>query len=89
MRASHETTREHWLRSRSGVAFLLFAAVAGYFLWTEHRVHVMQALPWLLLAAFPFSRLVHVLVVPNQYLWRSPQVVRWYARPALLSGRKS
>ena len=59
MRASHETTREHWLRSRSGVAFLLFAAVAGYFLWTEHRVHVMQALPWLLLAACPLMHLFH------------------------------
>ncbi|MFQ6610595.1 MAG: respiratory nitrate reductase subunit gamma [Fidelibacterota bacterium] len=26
---------------------------------------------------FPFSRLVHVLVVPNPYLWRRPQLVRW------------
>jgi hypothetical protein len=24
---------------------------------------------------------VHVLVVPNPYLWRKPQVVRWYATP--------
>jgi hypothetical protein len=23
---------------------------------------------------------VHVLVVPNPYLWRKPQVVRWYGR---------
>ena len=23
---------------------------------------------------------VHVLVIPNPYLWRKPQVVRWYGR---------
>jgi nitrate reductase gamma subunit len=33
---------------------------------------------WALLGIFPFTRLVHVLVVPNPYLWRRPQVVRWY-----------
>lgn len=33
---------------------------------------------WALLLVFPFTRLVHVLVVPNPYLWRRPQVVRWY-----------
>lgn len=43
---------------------------------------------WVLVALFPFSRLVHVLVVPNPYLWRAPQVVRWNRRPALVHGRK-
>lgn len=43
---------------------------------------------WLLLALFPFSRLVHVIVVPNPYFWRAPQVVRWTRRPALVHGRK-
>ena len=33
---------------------------------------------FLLIAFFPFTRLVHVLVVPNMYLWRRTQVVRWY-----------
>ncbi len=23
---------------------------------------------------------VHVLVIPNPYLWRKPQVVRWYRK---------
>jgi nitrate reductase gamma subunit len=32
---------------------------------------------WVLIALFPFTRLVHVLVVPNMYLWRRTQVVRW------------
>jgi len=36
-----------WLRSRAGTAFLVFLAVALYFLLTEHRAHIIQALPWL------------------------------------------
>jgi len=43
---------------------------------------------WVLVALFPFSRLVHIIVVPNPYLWRAPQVVRWIRRPALVHGRK-
>ena len=31
----------------------------------------------LLIGFFPFTRLVHVLVVPNPYLWRRTQVVIW------------
>jgi len=40
------------------------------------KIHVVGL--WALLGVFPFTRLVHVLVVPNPYLWRRPQVVRWY-----------
>jgi nitrate reductase gamma subunit len=50
------------------------------------RAHIVGA--WLLVAVFPFSRLVHVLAVPIPYLWRRPQVVRWYERPAVAAGRK-
>ena len=46
-------------RWRRRVAFAVFAAVAAYFLWTEHRAHAIQALPWLLLMACP---LMHVFV---------------------------
>ncbi len=35
-----------------------------------------------LVGIMPFTRLVHILVAPNPYLWRRPQVVRWYRRPA-------
>ena len=42
---------------------------------------------WLILAFFPFTRLVHVLVVPNPYLWRRPQVVRWHGVRGLLRRR--
>jgi nitrate reductase gamma subunit len=43
------------------------------------KLHLVNA--WLLIGFFPFTRLVHILVVPNPYLWRKPQVVRWYRRP--------
>ena len=39
------------------------------------KVHIVNA--FLLIAFFPFTRLVHVLVVPNPYLWRKTQVVIW------------
>jgi nitrate reductase gamma subunit len=40
------------------------------------RLHMVNA--WLIVGLFPFTRLVHVLVAPFPYLWRKPQVVRWY-----------
>lgn len=44
------------------------------------KVHVVSA--FAIAAIFPFSRLVHIVAVPNSYLWRRPQVVRWRrARP--------
>jgi nitrate reductase gamma subunit len=39
------------------------------------KVHVVNAL--LLIGFFPFTRLVHVLVIPNMYLWRKTQIVLW------------
>jgi nitrate reductase gamma subunit len=79
-----------------------FAAAATPYLWSLARlqpdVTLVAAMPllvrlhiigaWMLVAVFPFSRLVHILAVPNPYLWRPPQVVRWYGRPAVMSGRK-
>jgi nitrate reductase gamma subunit len=69
-----------------------YAAAAAPYLWSVFSLNPdvtsMAAMPWLvqlhivnawLLVAFaPFSRLVHVLVAPVPYLWRRPQVVRWY-----------
>ncbi len=40
------------------------------------KAHIVGA--FAIIAYFPFSRMVHVLVVPNPYLWRKPQVVRWH-----------
>ncbi|MCP4190030.1 MAG: respiratory nitrate reductase subunit gamma [Planctomycetaceae bacterium] len=43
-----------------------------------HLVKLHVVLAFLTVGFFPFTRLVHLLVVPNPYLWRKPQVVRWY-----------
>ncbi len=40
------------------------------------KLHVLFA--WLIFAMIPFTRLVHILVAPLPYLWRKPEVVRWY-----------
>lgn len=42
------------------------------------KLHIINAFALILI--FPFTRLVHILVVPNPYLWRKTQVVRWYGR---------
>lgn len=42
------------------------------------KFHIVLA--FLTIGFFPFTRLVHILVIPNPYLWRKPQVVRWYRR---------
>jgi nitrate reductase gamma subunit len=73
-----------------------FASIATPYLWSllklspdlaavtafplAVKLHIVNA--YLLILFFPFTRLVHILVVPNPYLWRKPQVVRWYQRPA-------
>lgn len=71
-----------------------FASIAAPYLWSllflrpdltavaafplAVKLHIVNA--YLLVLLFPFTRLVHILVVPNPYLWRRPQVVRWYRR---------
>ncbi len=40
------------------------------------KLHMTNA--WMLATVFPFTRLVHALVAPFPYLWRKPEVVRWY-----------
>ncbi|MCC7476679.1 MAG: respiratory nitrate reductase subunit gamma [Pirellulales bacterium] len=71
-----------------------FATSLTPYLWSILKlspdISYLAAMPWLIklhivlafliIGFFPFTRLVHVLVVPNPYLWRKPQVVRWYRR---------
>ena len=68
-----------------------FASTLTPYLWTLVKMNpditFVTPMPFLvkmhivgnfvLIAFFPFTRLVHVLVVPNMYLWRKTQVVRW------------
>lgn len=72
-----------------------FAATATPYLWSlvklNPNVTAIAAMPaivkfhianaYVLIGFFPFTRLVHILVAPNPYLWRKPQVVRWYRAP--------
>lgn len=50
-------------RSQRGAAlpwvFFGFIAVAGFFFFTEHRAHLMGALPFVLLALCPLMHLFH------------------------------
>ena len=50
-------------RSQRGAAlpwvFFGFIAVAGFFFFTEHRAHLMGALPFLLLALCPLMHFFH------------------------------
>ena len=39
--------------------FAGFALIAAYFLWTEHRAHVVQFLPFVLLLACPLLHVFH------------------------------
>jgi hypothetical protein len=47
------------LDRRRRVAFAGFVLVAAYFLWTEHRAHLIQALPWVLVLACPLMHFFH------------------------------
>ncbi len=71
-----------------------FIQTATPYFWSlftlSPKVEYMTALPLLsklhainffvLLALFPFTRLVHMLSVPLAYLWRPYQIVMWHRR---------
>lgn len=45
--------------SRGKWVLIGFLIVAAYFLWTEHRAHLMGMLPYLLLLACPLMHMFH------------------------------
>src|SRR3990172_724721 len=71
-----------------------FVQTATPYFWSlftlSPKVEYMTALPlisklhsinfFILVALFPFSRLVHMLSVPLAYLWRPYQIVMWHRR---------
>jgi hypothetical protein len=59
MRTEQHYNRNRWWHSRTGLAFLGFAAVAAFFLWTEHRAHLLGALPYLIFLLCPLMHLFH------------------------------
>jgi hypothetical protein len=48
-----------WLRSKSGWALLGFLAITGFFLWEEHKAHLLGILPYGLLLLCPLMHLFH------------------------------
>lgn len=72
-----------------------FLSTAAPWLWSLVRLHPdassVAALPALIqfhflvgfvvILLFPFTRLVHVFMLPVHYLWRPYQVVVWYREP--------
>lgn len=51
--------RETGFSSRSKWAFAVFMLIAAFFLWTEHRAHLLGILPYLIFAACPLMHLFH------------------------------
>jgi DUF2933 family protein len=42
-----------FLRSPPGIVLIAFLAIAGFFLWQEHRAHLLGVLPYALVLACP------------------------------------
>jgi hypothetical protein len=57
-RMTSQISKPRW-RLPSGVVFIGFLAIAAFFLFTEHRAHVLGILPFLLLLACPLMHLMH------------------------------
>ena len=54
----NEHRHEHSpMAGRAKFAWIVFAAIAAFYLWTEHRAHLLGALPFLLLLACPLMHL--------------------------------
>lgn len=51
------TSRAAFFTSPAGLALLVLLAVAGTYLWMEHRAHLLGALLWLPLLACPLMHL--------------------------------
>lgn len=59
MKKPQDSVHRHDKSSRTMWAFIGFAAVAAFFLFTEHRAHLLGVLPYLLLLACPLMHLFH------------------------------
>lgn len=56
-RPTHEPHPAYW-KSPSGLALVVALVVGGFYLVTEHRAHLLGALPYLFLLACPLMHLV-------------------------------
>lgn len=54
--SQHDAPGSFW-GSRFGIGALVMLAIAGFFLLSEHRAHVLGVLPYLLVLACPLMHL--------------------------------
>lgn len=59
MNATNEGSNRRGSNRRFWLVIGTFLAIAGFMLWEEHKVHMLGALPWLILALCP---LMHVFM---------------------------
>ena len=57
MANSQASQQGGFLRSRGGLALLVFLGIAGFFLLTEHTAHVFGILPFALLLLCPLMHM--------------------------------
>lgn len=55
----HGENRKSWWTTPTGIACLFFLAAAGYFLFMEHRAHVVPYLPYLIILLCPLMHIFH------------------------------
>ncbi len=90
-----QATSGVWTAIFHGWGSSWFASTATPYLWSlfafAPQIDLVTAMPfmvklhivtaWLIIGFFPFTRLVHALVMPLMYLNRRNQVVRWWRSP--------
>ncbi len=57
MNPTGRSTEGFSYRLPAGIALAAFLGIATFFLWEEHRAHLLGALPWVLLLACPVIHL--------------------------------
>ena len=55
----HSNSNDSSWRPSNRLVLIGFLAIAAYFLWTEHRAHVVQFLPYGLLLLCPLLHMFH------------------------------
>ena len=59
MEDQHGSDGGGWFKPRAQWVLLAFLAIAGFFLITEHRAHLLGFLPFLILLACPLLHFMH------------------------------
>ena len=59
MNSEHQSENGSWLSSRRTSVLIVFLAIIGFFLFTEHRAPLFGILPYLLLLMCPFMHFLH------------------------------